>query len=138
MDRYQMNRMGCRPYNRTCGMARPTAEPSCTAENSIPVQPRQMQQRMENHGNCRMEKRESCREERRMEQRQERDCTRRMPDTCTGEENMYTHLKHLPVAMAYVPFQRFNDTFNLCTALNTGTIFPDLCKPFCGRRGCCR
>lgn len=47
----------------------------------------------------------------------------------------YTHLEYLPVAMAYVPFQKFTTTYDTCYALKVGTIFPDLCKPFCGKRG---
>lgn len=44
----------------------------------------------------------------------------------------------MPVAMAYVPWQpAFHHTFPLCKALQSGTIFPDLCKPFCGKRGGC-
>lgn len=42
-------------------------------------------------------------------------------------------LSHLPVAMAYVPIQNFKDTFSLCKAFQMGTIFPELCLPFCGR-----
>ncbi|HJB30175.1 MAG TPA: spore coat associated protein CotJA [Candidatus Blautia faecavium] len=40
--------------------------------------------------------------------------------------------------MAYVPRQVFSDTFQLSYGLCAGTIFPDLCKPFCGRGGMCR
>ncbi len=36
--------------------------------------------------------------------------------------------------MAYVPYQEFAPTFELKKALQVGTIFPELCKPFCGRR----
>ncbi|MBD5448694.1 MAG: spore coat associated protein CotJA [Lachnospiraceae bacterium] len=43
-----------------------------------------------------------------------------------------------PLAMAYVPWQRFNGIYdNLDEALDTGTIFPELDKPFTGRR-CCK
>ncbi len=45
---------------------------------------------------------------------------------------------HRPLAMAYVKIQQFGPTFPLCKALQMGTIFPDLCKPFCGKRGVCR
>ena len=38
-----------------------------------------------------------------------------------------------PVAMAYVPWQYYHDTFDLQHALMMGTIFPELCQPFCGR-----
>ena len=40
-----------------------------------------------------------------------------------------------PVAMAYVPWQHLTQTFeNLDEAFMEGTIFPELCKPFKGRR----
>lgn len=43
-----------------------------------------------------------------------------------------------PLAMAYVPWQRFNGIYdNLDEALNAGTVFPELDKPFTGRR-CCK
>ena len=48
---------------------------------------------------------------------------------------MYEHADHMEPAMAYVPCQEFTNTYDLCYALNVGTIFPQLCKPFCGKRG---
>ena len=54
---------------------------------------------------------------------------------CEKKESMYQHLEHLPVAMAYVPYQKFSDIYDTCYALKVGTIFPVLCKPFCGKRG---
>lgn len=42
-------------------------------------------------------------------------------------------LSSLPLAMAYVPMQSFQQPFELCKALQMGTIFPDLCLPFCGK-----
>ena len=48
---------------------------------------------------------------------------------------VYTHADHLPLTMAYVPFQQFHTTFELHKALQVGTVFPELCKPFCGKRG---
>ncbi len=51
-------------------------------------------------------------------------------------------LSGLPLAMGYVPWQTFNNTMDLCKALQLGTIFPELNKPFCGygkgKRGGCR
>lgn len=47
-------------------------------------------------------------------------------------------LSGLPLAMAYVPWQTFGNTYEPCKALQLGTIFPELCKPFCGKRGVCR
>jgi hypothetical protein len=44
-------------------------------------------------------------------------------------------LSQLPLGMAYVPMQKFNNMFeNLDKAYRTGTIFTDLDKPFTGRR----
>lgn len=53
-------------------------------------------------------------------------------------DSMYEGVDRLPLAMAYVPFQTFSTTFDWCYALKVGTIFPDLCKPFCGKGGMCR
>ena len=39
------------------------------------------------------------------------------------------------VVMAYVPYQSFTSAYDLNYALSVGTIFPQLCKPFCGKRG---
>lgn len=42
------------------------------------------------------------------------------------------------LAMAYVLYQQFNETFSLSEAMSKGTIFPELYKPFlkgaCGNR----
>lgn len=46
-------------------------------------------------------------------------------------------LESLPIAMGYVPWQHYNGTFNLTKGLKMGTIFPELCLPFCGVRGDC-
>ena len=45
-----------------------------------------------------------------------------------------TKLSDLPLGMAYVPMQSFEQPFELCKALQMGTIFPQLCLPFCGKR----
>lgn len=44
--------------------------------------------------------------------------------------------EQFPVAMAYVPWQRFEDGMyeDLEKAYCIGTIFPELNKPFTGRR----
>lgn len=60
-------------------------------------------------------------------------CSDKIEDT-----NIYKHADQLPLTMAYVPRQKFTNTFNLCKALQVGTIFPEMCKPFCGKRGVCR
>ncbi|RHB49091.1 spore coat associated protein CotJA [Blautia obeum] len=48
---------------------------------------------------------------------------------------MYTHIDRMEAAMAYVPCQKFTTTYDLGYALKVGTVFPQLCKPFCGKRG---
>lgn len=43
--------------------------------------------------------------------------------------------EQFPVAMAYVPWQRFDNMYeDLEKAYCIGTIFPELNKPFTGRR----
>lgn len=54
--------------------------------------------------------------------------------------NMLEHFNNgnmdeFPVAMAYVPWQKFDGMFDdLEKAYCAGTIFPELDKPFTGRR----
>lgn len=40
--------------------------------------------------------------------------------------------KDTPLAMAYVPFQKWEEPYDRETALSRGTIFPALDKPFIG------
>ncbi|MBQ7797475.1 MAG: spore coat associated protein CotJA [Lachnospiraceae bacterium] len=53
-------------------------------------------------------------------------------------KNYYEHYRQMeefPVAMAYVPWQKLDKIYeNLEEAFHEGTIFPELNKPFCGRR----
>ncbi|MDL2301934.1 spore coat associated protein CotJA [Lachnospiraceae bacterium OttesenSCG-928-D06] len=44
-------------------------------------------------------------------------------------------IENFPIAMAYVPWQNFTKIYdNLEKAYKIGTIFPELNKPFTGRR----
>jgi len=43
-------------------------------------------------------------------------------------------MDHFPVAMLYVPWQKWCQTYELDRALRSGTIFPDLDRPFRGVR----
>lgn len=45
-------------------------------------------------------------------------------------------LSGMPIAMAYVPWQCFHDVYEPDKALQYGTIFPELNKPFYGKGGC--
>lgn len=60
---------------------------------------------------------------------------RRVDDRVVHKDNIYHHADELPLTMAYVPMQTFKTTFPLGKALHVGTIFPELCKPFVGKRG---
>lgn len=56
------------------------------------------------------------------------------------QEKCHPKISPMPVdemtpAMGYVPWQKFTDSFDLCYGLQVGTIFPELCRPFCGKRG---
>ena len=61
-----------------------------------------------------------------------RDNCRRTPCGCNCNCDMVDNTS------IYVPMQKFKTTFELCKSLQMGTIFPELCKPFCGKRGGCR
>lgn len=56
---------------------------------------------------------------------------------CMRVNEIYHHIAeaNAPLAMAYVPYQSWDATNDLCRALNAGTIFPALNKPFCGKGG---
>ena len=41
----------------------------------------------------------------------------------------------LPLAMAYVPMQKWQDIYSTDVGFDRGTIFSQLDKPFLGRRG---
>lgn len=44
-------------------------------------------------------------------------------------------LENMSIAMAYVPWQHWRSTYEPDKALMIGTIFPELNKPFYGKRG---
>lgn len=56
----------------------------------------------------------------------------RCDDDCSRGRDM---LYGVPLAMGYVPWQNFECTYEPAQALQAGTIFPELDKPFYGRRG---
>lgn len=67
---------------------------------------------------------------------------RRVTDSgcmCNSSGNdMPGTLHGMPIAMAYVPWQNFNQVYDLTKALYVGTIFPELNKPFKYDKGGCR
>ena len=60
------------------------------------------------------------------------------PTSGRGSRYSMDALGQFPIAMAYVPWQRFGQTYDLSKALSVGTIFPELDKPFRGKRGVCK
>ena len=50
----------------------------------------------------------------------------------------YDALEDFPIAMAYVPRQKWRNLYEPCKGFQRGTIFEDLSKPFHGRGGCNR
>ena len=58
----------------------------------------------------------------------------KMPcDECGREK--HDEMGGMPLAMGYVPWQKFECTYEPMEGLHAGTIFPELDKPFYGRRG---
>ncbi|MGN0335360.1 MAG: spore coat associated protein CotJA [Lachnospiraceae bacterium] len=55
-----------------------------------------------------------------------------------GQCHSMDEFSQFPLAMAYVPWQRFGQTYELSKAFTAGTIFPELNKPFSGKRGNCK
>lgn len=55
-----------------------------------------------------------------------------------SQEHSDDSMRSFALAMAYVPWQQWNQTYELKKALCAGTIFPELDKPFYGKRGNCK
>lgn len=53
------------------------------------------------------------------------------PEKCTANPTPFP--QETPVAMAYIPFQQFGKLYVPEKALERGTVFPELDKPFLGR-----
>ena len=75
--------------------------------------------------------------QRRMAEMRTPECAAKNHHTSEGCENR-DPLRSLPIAMAYVPWQRWQNLFESCKGFEKGTIFEDLHKPFHGRGGCNR
>lgn len=59
-----------------------------------------------------------------------------MPDcSCQRESRLQEKLDEFPIGMAYVPWQSWKAVYEIDKALQAGTIFAELDKPFLGRRG---
>lgn len=62
---------------------------------------------------------------------QEQSCCNEPDTTVVGDQ---CEDGGLALAMSYVPWQRFGKLYNEKVALERGTAFPELDKPFMGRR----
>ncbi|MEE1085772.1 MAG: spore coat associated protein CotJA [Schaedlerella sp.] len=63
-----------------------------------------------------------------------------MEDKCDNyyESECKEDLSTMPLAMAYVPWQKWCNIYEICKGFQRGTIFGELDKPFLGRGGCNR
>lgn len=68
-----------------------------------------------------------------------------MQNRCCSQQNSMAQkcranydMDDMALAMAYVPWQRFDQVYEPDKALKYGTIFPELNKPFLGKRGVAR
>lgn len=61
-----------------------------------------------------------------------------MPRRCPANMDPADPLADMAIAMAYVPWQFMHETYEPDKALQCGTIFPELNKPFLGKGGCPR
>lgn len=57
------------------------------------------------------------------------DCYANQPRMDYGQSGSCFE-RDFPVGMAYVPWQQWNQTYNLAQGLQRGTIFPELDYPF--------
>lgn len=58
-----------------------------------------------------------------------------MPEcSCRSEGRSQEKIGEFPIGMAYVPWQSWKDVYEIDKALQAGTVFAELDKPFLGRR----
>ena len=57
-----------------------------------------------------------------------------MTDNALDRKVDFGCLNTFPLAMAYVPKQSWEDVYSADVGLSRGTLFPELDKPFLGRR----
>ena len=65
------------------------------------------------------------------------NCTRETHNK-SFEQDCTENLSEMPLAMAYVPWQKWQNIYEICKGFHRGTIFSELDKPFLGRGGCNR
>ncbi len=55
-------------------------------------------------------------------------------ENCSENKFSDVKLKKLPLTMAYIPMQCYKEAYGYEEALKNGTLFPELDKPFLGRK----
>lgn len=65
-------------------------------------------------------------------------CSRSIGSAPTPRNREMVPDENFALAMAYVPMQHFHNVYELDEAMQYGTIFPELNKPFLGWKGGCR
>lgn len=58
------------------------------------------------------------------------------PYVCCNDNSKYDELSRMPLAMAYVPWQKWCSLYEADKGFCRGTIFEQLDKPFKGTGGC--
>ena len=61
-----------------------------------------------------------------------------LPELYAARMNLTRLPGAMPVAMAYVPMQESPEMYAPSAGFDNGTMFPDLYKPFTGKRGALR
>lgn len=137
------NQCGCnedRRSARTGGIERRTVTDSCGCnENRRPVEPCGCSEPPVTAGNCGCnEARISINTTSFVERTPAESCGCEFPSLHGTEgchASSFDRLSGLALAMSYVPWQTFCQTYDCEVALGQGTIFKELDKDF--RRGCC-
>ena len=98
----------------------------------------QMRENRRMEDGCRMKESRQMDDSCRMKEPEKPKCQENTDRMGMGKPEMCEDTDGFALAMGYVPWQFYQDTFDLAKGLQMGTIFPELCKPFCGKRGVCR
>lgn len=59
------------------------------------------------------------------------------PVVSPEKEYTFSGIDNMPLAMAYVPMQKWKNVMDAATGFSHGTIFQDLVMPFYGDKRCC-
>lgn len=61
-----------------------------------------------------------------------------MCPVCVDKKAEEDEVNGMTIAMAYVPWQEWRNLYTCEQAIQRGTVFAELDKPFMGMGGCCR